>query len=104
MGKLTIQESHAEYLRGLLPPDAELAIELIKRSDSGLTRYYRVYVAIGHRVESITGAVGSAAGMSTREICGRWAVVVRGCGFSGEDKIASNLSRALGRDVKYRDL
>lgn len=80
-----------------------VGIMCVHWSRSGMQRQYRVILPVGGVGGCFcpTGAVAAACGFRAVNRDGSIRIVLDGCGYSGEDEIASALSSVLGRKISY---
>ena len=109
-GTQTLKISETEKLRdtimripiGKYQDKPQILIKLEDRSNSGLTRWYNVYYVSKHyellRLTWVINEVYKEQGNSNSYDKFREALKVKGCGFSGAHKIASDLSYMLFSD------
>lgn len=117
-GTQTLKISETEKLRdtimripiGKYQDKPQILIKLEDRSNSGLTRWYNVYYVSKHyellRLTWVINEVYKEQGNSNSYDKFREALKVKGCGFSGAHKIASDLSYMLFSDdnqISYRE-
>ena len=118
-GILTLNKSETEKLRdtimgipiGKYQDQPTILIKLEDRSKSGLTRWYNIYYVSKHyellRLSWSISEVYKEQGNGNQYDKKREALKVKGCGFSGAHKIASDLSYMLFSDddkISYREI
>lgn len=117
-GALTLNKSETEKLRdtimgiplGKYQDKPTILIKLEDISKTGLTRWYNIYFVSEHyellRLSWSISEVYKEQGNGNQYDKKREALKVKGCGFSGAHKIASDLSYMLFSDndkISYRE-